>query len=301
MWLIDSILNLAGLLLWLNWRAVLFDPLTTATPATLVGTLRRTEASRVKRWHFLAALAGLLFLRAWFYWQLGPALDWTARLNFFATRLAFKSDFFGLMLLYSGLSFGLTLGIFLLWLLLLSLLCRGGGEPQPPLRLVRSQLGAMDHWAAWMKLLLPLVAGFTLWWLLSWPLAAWGLVPHPVSTMARLAQAGLVGLSTYLAWKYLLVGLLTLHLLHSHIYFGRHPFWNLVDTAGRRLLRPLRFLPLRGGKVDLTSVVGIALVFLLAYVAENGLPPAQSDAHGRRETRAFEIPGLIDLYERASR
>ena len=62
--LIDFILNLAGLLLWLNWRTLPFDPLSKTTPATLVGTLRRAAPTRVKRWHFLAALGALLVLRA---------------------------------------------------------------------------------------------------------------------------------------------------------------------------------------------------------------------------------------------
>jgi len=152
-----------------------------------------------------------------------------------------------------------------------------------------------------MKLLLPVVAGFVLWWLLTWPLSAWGLMPRPISATARLTQSGLVALSAYLAWKYLIAALLTLHLLHTYVYFGRHPIWNFVDTAARRLLRPLRALPLRGGRVDLTPVVGIALVFLFAFFAEIGLPPARKDANGRREHRAFEIPGLIELYERAAR
>src|SRR3974390_1650027 len=78
MGLIDFILNLAGLLLWLNWRAVRLDPLSRATPATLAGTLRRAEAPRLKRWHFLAALGGLLLLRAVLYWQIGSAVNWTA-------------------------------------------------------------------------------------------------------------------------------------------------------------------------------------------------------------------------------
>lgn len=299
--LIDSILNLACLLLWLNYRVVPFDPLLTATPATLVGTLRRAEPARVKRWHFLALLGGLLLLRAWFYWQLGPALAWTARLNLYATQLAFKSDFFGLMLLYSVLSFGLLLGIFFLWLLLLSLLGRDAGDSAFPLRLARAELGFVNGWATWIKILLPLIVGFVLWWLLTWPLSAWGLIPRPVSATARLAQAGLMGLSTYLALKYLIAALLTLHLLHNHVYFGRHPAWNFVDTAARRLLRPLRALPLRGGKVDLAPVLGIVLVFLFAYFAESGWPPARKDANGRREFRRFEIPGLIELYERVSR
>ena len=39
MGLIDFILNLAGVLLWLGWRSIRFDPLGRSTPATLVGTL----------------------------------------------------------------------------------------------------------------------------------------------------------------------------------------------------------------------------------------------------------------------
>ena len=301
MGLIDCILNLAGLLLWLNWRAAPFDPLATATLATLAGTLRQAQPATLKRWHFLASLAGLLLLRAWFYWQLGPALNWTARLNLLATRLAFKSDDLGLMLLYSALSFGLMLGVFWLWLLLLSMLGGDSVENPLPIRLARAQLGFVAHWAAWKKLLLPLFVSFSLWWLLTWPLAEWGLMPRPVSAAARLVQSGLVGLSAYLSWKYLIASLLTLHLLHNYIYFGRHPVWNFVDVAARRLLRPLQRLELRRGKVDLTPVVGLALVFLLAYFAENGLPPARMDVHGRRVPRAFEIPGLHDLYERTTR
>lgn len=301
--LIDVILNLAGLLLWLHWRAVPFDPLTRATPATLVGTLRRAEPTRVKRWHFLAALAGLLVFRAWLYGQLGPGLNWAPRLNLVATQLVFKSaDPHGWQpLLFSLLSFTLFLGIFFLWLLLLSLLARGSGESLLPLQLARVQLGFVSGWPAWKKLLLPLVAGLVLWWLLSWPLAAWGLIPKPGSNWTRLAQAALVGSSTYFAWQYLMAALLTFQLLHNHVYLGRHPVWNFVDLAGRRLLGPLQRLPLRVGRVDLTPVVGIVLVFLVAHLAENGVPPSRLDAKGRRETQPFAIPGLIELYERASR
>jgi uncharacterized protein YggT (Ycf19 family) len=37
------------------------------------------------------------------------------------------------------------------------------------------------------------------------------------------------------------------------------------------LLQPLRRVPLRAGRVDFAPVVGIALVFLLAGLAERGL------------------------------
>ncbi len=122
--LIDFILNLAGLLLWLTWRSARFDPLVKRTPATLIGTLRRAEPRRLRRWHLLAALGGLLLLRAGFYWQIGSALHpvWTGTLDLGVIPLSFRSDSFSRMVLYSIFSFALTLGVFYLWLLLLSIL-----------------------------------------------------------------------------------------------------------------------------------------------------------------------------------
>ena len=64
MGLIDLILNLAGVLIWLSWRSVRFDPLVKTKPATLVGTLRRAEPRRMKGWQLLAGLGALLVLRA---------------------------------------------------------------------------------------------------------------------------------------------------------------------------------------------------------------------------------------------
>lgn len=297
--IIDFILNLAGLMLWLNWRTLPFDPLNKATPATLVGTLRRAEPTRYQRWHFAAALGALLLLRASFYRLVGPAVDWTGKLNLVATQLAFRSDSFDLMLLYSTLSFGLLLGVLILWLLLLSLLAQSSSEHQLLLRLERAHLGFVMRWPAWRKLLLPFLAGLVLWWLMSWPLAWWELIPRPVSESSRLAQSALVGLSSYLAWKYLIVALLAVYLLHNHLYLGRHVILNFVDGTARRLLSPLRVL--RVGKVDLAPLAGIALVFLFAQFAEHGLrPPTRFDINGRPEVPAWEIPGLRGLYERVS-
>src|SRR6185437_2087911 len=87
---IDFILNVAGLLIWLNWRSARLDPFNRGIPATLAGTVRRAEPMRFKRWHFLAALAGLLFIRAFFYGQIGGAAhDWTPKLNFIVVTPAF--------------------------------------------------------------------------------------------------------------------------------------------------------------------------------------------------------------------
>ncbi len=265
--LIDFILNLAGLLLWLNWRSVRLDPLGKRTPATLIGTLRRAEPQRWRRWHLLAALGGLLLLRALFYWQIGSAAHWTGTLNLSVITLSFRSDFFARMLWFSIFSFGLTLGVFYLWLLLLSILA----GPEPIHRLVRMQLGRIDGWPCGVKLLLPLAITATFWWLASWLLTWLQIIPQPVSAAHRIEAALIVGLNSYLVWKYLIGALLALHLLNSYIYFGKHPFWSYVNAEARTLLSPLRAVPLQAGKVDFAPVVGLALVFLAAELAGRGL------------------------------
>jgi uncharacterized protein YggT (Ycf19 family) len=268
--LIDFILNLAGLLLWLNWRSVRFDPLGRRTPATLIGTLRRAEPRRLRRWHLLAALGGLLLLRAVLYWQIGAGVGWAAgKLNLGIIELSFRSDSFGRILLFSIFSFGLTLGVLYLWLLLLSILA--GPEPLPFHRLVRMPLGGMDRWARWSKLLLPLIVMSVFWWLASWLLAWLQVIPPLVSPVHRIEESLVIGLGSYLTWKYLAGALLVLHLLNSYIYFGKHQFWSYVNAEAQTLLSPLRAVPLRAGRVDFAPVVGIVLVFLAAELAGRGL------------------------------
>jgi uncharacterized protein YggT (Ycf19 family) len=268
--LIDFILNLAGLLLWLNWRSVRFDPLGRRTPATLIGTLRRAEPRRLRRWHLLAALGGLLLLRAVLYWQIGAGVGWAAgKLNLGIIELSFRSDSFQCILLFSLFSFGLTLGVLYVWLLLLSILA--GPEPPPFHRLVRMPLGDIDRWPRWSKCLLPLIVTAAVLWLASWLLAWLQVIPKPVSPAHRLEEALVIGLGSYLAWKYVIGALLVLHLLNSYIYFGKHPFWAYVNAEARTLLSPLRTVPLRAGKVDFAPVVGIALAFLATELAGRGL------------------------------
>jgi uncharacterized protein YggT (Ycf19 family) len=267
--LIDFILNLAGLLLWLNWRSVRFDPLGKRTPATLIGTLRRAEPRRWRRWHLLAALGGLLLLRALFYWQIGSAAHWTGTLNLSVITLSFRSDFFARMLWFSIFSFGLMLAVFYLWLLLLSILT--GPETPSFHRLVRMQLGRIDGCPRPVKFLLPLMVTATFWWLATWLLTWLQIIPQPVSAAHRIEAALIVGLNSYLVWKYVIGALLTLHLLNSYIYFGKHPFWSYVNAEARTLLSPLRAVPLQVGRVDFAPVVGLALVFLVAELAGRGL------------------------------
>src|SRR6266481_4398705 len=119
---IDFILNLAGLLLWLSWRSMYFDPLAKSTPTTLVGTLKRAEPRRVKAWQLAAALSAIVGLRALLYWLIGAPADWTPKLNLELVVLAFRSDSFRAALVFSCLSMLRFLVVFYFWLLILAIL-----------------------------------------------------------------------------------------------------------------------------------------------------------------------------------
>lgn len=264
---VDFILNLAGLLLWINWRSARFDPLNKRTPATLIGTLRRAAPSRWRRWHLLAAIVALLILRALLYWQIGSATHWAGKLNLGVVTLFFPSDSFVRILLFSVSSFGLVLGIFYMWLLLLSIL----SGPEPVHRLVRMSLGGIDGWPRRLKFILPLAFSALLWWSASWLFARLQIIPPPVSAAHRIEESLVIGLGSYLVWKFLIGALLVLHLLNSYIYFGKNPFWNYVNATAQTLLQPLKKIPLRLGKMNFAPVVGIAIVFFIGELAVRGL------------------------------
>jgi uncharacterized protein YggT (Ycf19 family) len=268
---VDFILNLAGLLLWLNWRSLPFDPFNKRTPATLVGTLRRAAPSHFRRWHLLAAVGVLLVLRATIYWWIGPAAHWNGRLDLGMISLSFRSDLLLRMLLFSILSFGVTLAVFYLWLLLFSLLTQPTERNGPIHRLVRMIMGGIDGWPNWAKIISPFATVTLLWWPASWPLAELEIIPKPVSAAHRIEESLVIGLGSYLAWKFIAAALLILHLLNTYIYFGRHPLWNYVNATSQTLLSPLRKIPLRVGKVDFAPVVGIALIFFAAELGERAL------------------------------
>jgi uncharacterized protein YggT (Ycf19 family) len=118
---------------------------------------------------------------------------------------------------------------------------------------------------------LPLAVIALVWWLASWMLVWLHIIPPPVSPARQIAGSLVIALGSYLVWKFLIAALLSLHLLNSYIYFGKHPFWNYVSATAKQLLRPLEIIPLRAGKADFTPVVGIALVFLLAGLAGRAL------------------------------
>src|SRR5882757_10015633 len=235
---VDFILNLACLLLWIKWRSLPFDPIHKRTPATLIGTLRRAAPSRFRRWHLLMVIVALLVLRAVIYGWLGPAFShvWVAKLDLGITILPFRSDLFGRTLAFSTCSFGLMLGIFYVCLLLLSLLNDKSPAAGPMHQLVQIPLGGIDNWPRWAKVILPLAGTAVAWWLASWWLVRLEIIPRPASAAHRIETSLVIGLGSYLVWKFLAAALLVLRLLNTYIYFGKHPFWNYVNTISLTLL-----------------------------------------------------------------
>jgi uncharacterized protein YggT (Ycf19 family) len=269
--LIDFILNFAALLLWWNWLAIHFDPLAKTSAASLVGTLRKADTSGPKRWRSFAVLMLFLVFRAFIYWEFAASFRWTPTLPLEVINIPFRSDYLTRMLLFSLLSFILTLGIFYLWMILLSIANSNLPDTDPLQRLVRLQIKWLEESPTILKLIIPFFMGALLWLALHPLFSHMSIVQKARSPAQLIEQAVVLGAATYLAWKYLIVGILLLHLVNSYVYFGNHPFWNFINASARNLLYPLRWLPLRFGKVDFLPLIGIALVFFLAELLTN--PP----------------------------
>ncbi len=265
------LLNLTGLLLWVGWRAQGFAAPARAAPVSLAGLLQATGPVHRGRWSGLLALLGLLAVRAWFYWRLGGPVHWVPSLDLGVIVLPFNSVSGLRMLLFSVISFVRLLVVFYLWLLLLSMVNRGAPASDALQRLVRLHLGWVERWPWGLKLAVPWVTVACLWYLANPLLVALGMVAQPQSA-AHLWQQGLVlGVGTVVAWKYLIGGVLFVHVLNSYLYLGSSGVWTYTHATARRLLLPLRWLPLRLGQFDFTPVAGMALVFLAAELGTAGL------------------------------
>ncbi len=266
--LVDFILNVAGLLLWLSWRSVRLDPFHRGIPATLAGTVRRAEPTRIKRWHFLLALGVLLLVRAFFYGQIGPAVNWAPKLDLTVVTPAFpltKRVLFLSALLYSVLSFVRVLVIFYFWLLALAIINRRVTSPDSLQKLLLVQLGRIARWPLFLQLILPIIGCLALW-AICHPL----LVHVSAITVARsktlLLEQGLVlGLCLYLSLKLLLIVFLGAYIVITYVYFGSNPVWEFITVTARNILSPLNRLPLRIGRMDLVPVLVIVLIVVVFY------------------------------------
>ncbi len=264
--LIDFLLNVAGVLLWLRWRAGGPDAAGTASPVTLAGTLQRTKAGvPLGAWQWPAAIAALVLLRAAIYWQVGPALEWTPRLDLVVVTLAFRDQVFNSILLYSALSFVRVLFIAYFWLLILAMLNRKPTDENPLLRTVRSYLGGLARWPWPLQFLSPIVVVAGVWMALHPLLLQEGVVDRTESLGHLLEQGLMVGAGLFFSLKFLLPILLLFYLVAGYVYVGASPFWGFISSTGRTLLAPFRWVPLRFSRLDLTPLVAAILILLLLH------------------------------------
>jgi uncharacterized protein YggT (Ycf19 family) len=267
--LIHFILNVAGILLWLNWRSDSFDPFARSTPATLSGTLRRAQPPQIKRWHYLAALIALLFVRAIFYWQISPAVHWTPQLDLLFVVLSFPAAFFLPSLLFSLLSFAETLLVFYFWLLALAAINRRESGRNPIRKIISLQVERFVGWPWVAQLVVPLLAGAALWIIFHPALVYTDVLSRTHSFLRLAGQSLLVGSAVVFTLKYVLPALLVVHLIASYVYLGRTPLSDFISETARNILVPLNRVPLRVGRIDFAPLVGIVLLLLLLHVLPN--------------------------------
>jgi len=294
MGLINAILNLAGLLLWLAWRDRAINPLVENSAAPLARTLRRAAPDDWRR-KYPGALASLLLLRAFVYWWIGPAVNAKPLyLQLAVIAIPFRCDLFGQMVLFSVASFAGTLVNFYLCLLLFSLVNRKVTDAEPLQKFVRGHLGFVERLPFVVRLSLPLLAAVLFWLAASPLLARLGILPRAASLGVVFRQGLIIGAGACLIWKYVVAAVLLLYFLNSYVYFGRHPLWSFASQTSRRLLAPLRWLPLKLGRMDFAPVAGVALIFLAANFVEKGFKP------GWLRT-SLQVPSLVDRYEATAR
>jgi uncharacterized protein YggT (Ycf19 family) len=265
MTLLDSILNLAILLLWLSWRSSRLDPVVNSSPATLAGTLKTTSATHLRGWQFLIGLGLLLTLRVLVYREIGSPVEWTPKLNLGFVVLAFRSDLLATAALYSLLSTLRLVVVFYFWLFFLVAVNRSCPSPGAILRLIRSHLGRVARWPVVAQLGLPMLIAAGLWFVWFPALAHCRLV-LPAGSFAQVAaQGGLVGLALILTLKYLIPPIVLLHMVNSYVYLGTNPLWDFIAGTSDGLLKPLRPLPLQIARLDLRPLAGGCLAILLFH------------------------------------
>jgi hypothetical protein len=262
--LVDSILNIALLFLWIDWRSgrIARQP----QPAlSLANAVRPTERKIGSGLGSLAALGFILLVRPCFYYLIGSKIFWTPEINLLALSLPCRSDLIDRMYVYSTATFLLTLGAFYAAVLLLSVVNRKVPDTEIIQHFVRLQLGWIERLPWPVRLLLPFFgAGFA--WAAAVPLlAAMGILPYVPPPRALWGQAAAFSLIPLLGWEWLLIVIFVLHLLNIYVYLGTHPAWPYISITARTILRPLSLLTFP--KADLAPVAGIAIVYSLAEFA----------------------------------
>lgn len=267
------LLNIVGLLLWLRWREDALQSRRRGTGGTLLATLKRAGAAERYRWAFPGLLVLLVFLRALGYWSMGTGVLWTPSIDLCALTIPFRSDMFTRMLMFSLVSLILFLMDFYFVLLLLSAANRRIPDTDSWQNQIRAHLGVLERLPSFLKLILPFLVTALVWMGISPLLAKAGYQLPPKSFAPILQQALLIGLASFLAWKYVIVAILLVHFVTSYVYLGNAPFWAFLTATARNLLTPISWVHfLQVGRLDLTPLVGAALVLFLGEAARHGLP-----------------------------
>jgi uncharacterized protein YggT (Ycf19 family) len=180
--------------------------------------------------------------------------------------LAFRSDNFQTVLLFSLLSFLRMVLVFYSWLLALAIINRNVAEPDPLQKVLRLHLGPIGRWPWQLQLLLPPLVVVAIWLALQPLLVHLEVLAHARSATRLIEQGFVIGLCLFLTLKYLLPVFLLLHLFASYVYFGGNPLWEFIATTARNMLAPLQRLPCRLVKVDFAPVIGAALILFLLHV-----------------------------------
>lgn len=267
---IDFILNVAAVLLWVRLRSIR-QAGARSRSGTLLSTLIKTGGRTFEEWYYAGGLLLLLAARAVFYWHMGSAADWIPALRMGAVVIPFRSDYGDRMLLFSILSFGRMLMYFYFWLLLLSAANRRLPESDPLQRMVRFHLGLVDRWPAVVKLALPLFIAAGLWSALTPGFVYLGLLPEPQSYSLSIQQSLVIGAGAFFAWEWLIIVLMVVHAINSYVFLGNSAFWTFVHASAENILKPVRWIPMRFGKLDLAPIILIVAVVTAHFFVEPAL------------------------------
>ena len=228
----------------------------------IVGPAPRQGTIFKHSWVYLLALVGLLVLRAVFYHQFGPGLDWIPSLPLLHESPHFRSDFFPRALAYSALSFMRWMAaLYFCWALLATI------KPEADTaKMWRSFLRAQFGWLGGLPAVILWLVAIMLSVGVHLIEAEWMSRVGVRSESAAFAQhlPALMALDMRAA-VYLAMSVLILYLLNSFVYFGEQVLWKNVDASGKRLLTPLSCLPLVVGKVDLAPFLALGLMYGLSF------------------------------------
>ncbi|MDP7011878.1 MAG: hypothetical protein QF685_10895 [Verrucomicrobiota bacterium] len=211
-------------------------------------------------WIFLVVLVTLLGLRAVFYHQFGPGLDWIPSLDLLNESPHFRSDHFPRALAYSVLSFGRWLVALYFCLALLSTVHPKSDDSSQWPKFLKAQFGRIGNWPVAMHWLTTLALAVGVHFgELEW-MKTIGVLSQPADIPRLLPILIVLDLQ---AMVHLTLLLLALYLLNSYVYFGEQNFWRNVDKSGGRLLMPLRPIRMVVGKIDFAPVLALGIVYCI--------------------------------------